>query len=398
MTPASAVLPSLDSTHETHPRSVAGSCSAFEVLLSCCREPRPGLIANRFPSAWTEADWDGFVALAEHHRVLPLVHAGLEQCHDLIPVRVRQRLQSLVLEHARSALWFTSEMLRIVRHLDDRGIPVIPYKGPVLAQALYGDVCLRQFGDLDFLVQDTDVFRARAALRELGYECEQKMTARQERAHLASHYEHTFSGARKRNLIELKWRILPRFYAVDFDFAGFFERAVTINIADVPLRTLCDEDLLLVLSVHAAKHAWNQLSLVADIARLAAQPDCDWNKIVAQTKKLRVERIVLANLCLARELFGMEMPAGFRAQSAELQNIVDQRIQALAHAQDVKPNPHYFRLMLQLREDWRDRTRFLWRLSTTPSAGEWSAVSLPEYLFPLYALVRLFRLSRRLLA
>jgi hypothetical protein len=56
----------------------------------------------------------------------------------------------------------------------------------------------------------------------------------------------------------------------------------------------------------------------------------------------------------------------------------------------------YFWLMIRARERWRDRTKFLWRLILTPSIGEWSAIRLPAQLFPLYRVVRIFRLLSRL--
>ena len=58
----------------------------------------------------------------------------------------------------------------------------------------------------------------------------------------------------------------------------------------------------------------------------------------------------------------------------------------------------YFRLMMDLRERRRDRASFLWRLWATPGAGEWSAIRLPGPLFPLYRVVRMFRLAGRMLS
>jgi hypothetical protein len=57
----------------------------------------------------------------------------------------------------------------------------------------------------------------------------------------------------------------------------------------------------------------------------------------------------------------------------------------------------YFRLMLRLRERNLDRLRFLSRLILTPGPGEWQAVRLPAELSPLYRLVRLSRLTARIL-
>jgi hypothetical protein len=56
----------------------------------------------------------------------------------------------------------------------------------------------------------------------------------------------------------------------------------------------------------------------------------------------------------------------------------------------------YFRLILQLRERRGDRWRYLWRLVWTPGEGDIAAVRLPEALFPLYRIVRMGRLMRKL--
>jgi hypothetical protein len=56
----------------------------------------------------------------------------------------------------------------------------------------------------------------------------------------------------------------------------------------------------------------------------------------------------------------------------------------------------YFRQILHLRERALDKLRFVFRLASTPSVGEWEAVRFPQPLFPLYRVVRLVRLARRL--
>ena len=56
----------------------------------------------------------------------------------------------------------------------------------------------------------------------------------------------------------------------------------------------------------------------------------------------------------------------------------------------------YFHLMLRTRERVRDRVRFVMRLILTPTETEWSLIPLPAWLFPLYRLVRVFRLIGKL--
>ncbi len=86
-----------------------------------------------------------------------------------------------------------------------------------LAEILYGNVALRQFSDLDLLIRSRDLPAVKSALAELGYHPALHLTPAAERAYLKSGYEYTFDGAHGRNLIEIKWQVLPRFYSIDFD-------------------------------------------------------------------------------------------------------------------------------------------------------------------------------------
>ncbi len=121
--------------------------------------------------------------------------------------------------------------------------------------------------------------------------------------YLKSGYEYTFDGARGRNLLEIKWQILPRFYAIGFDVNDFFERAVVVTIEGQKLRTLCDQDLMLVLCVHAAKHAWKQISSLCDIVQLARSRALDWFALQATAESLiGIMRIVAVTFLLAHKL------------------------------------------------------------------------------------------------
>ena len=289
-------------------------------------------------------------------------------------------------------------MLNIHRHLLARGLEVLPYKGPVLAEALYGNVAMRQFSDLDLLIRSGDLPAIKAALAELGYEPGLRLEKAAERDYLKSGYEYTFDGARGRNLLELKWQILPRFYSIGFDVNEFFQGASAVTIEGQRLRTLCDQDLMLVLCVHAAKHAWKQISWLCDIVQLARSRTLDWAALRAKAESLGIMRIVAVTFLLANKLLGAALPAELEVEKDEDAETLAQRIVQLIVAEgEFDPESMaYFRLMMELRERTRDRISFWWRLLSTPGAGEWSAVRLPGPLFPLYRVVRVFRLAGRL--
>ena len=380
----------------------------FDFLLACCASGSPSERADRIRRT-RPVNWKRVIDLAEHHGVIPQLYRSLSDTPDVAyPDSLRQSHQT----NAPKTLWLTRELSRILEKLNSGGIVALPYKGPVLAQILYGNVTQRQFSDLDLLISPFDLPRIKSALAELGYEPGIELTEREERDHLDSGYEYTFDSVHGRNLVEVQWRILPRFYSVDFEVEGFFDRSIASTLGGMTFRTLCAEDLLVVLCVHAAKHAWQQLSWLCDIAELARSRKIDWHVVQEQARRVGIQRIVAVSFFLAHKLLDAPLPHVLRAQGqkgapsklclgggfAAIENLANEIIPVLAEGADYNPESiSYFKLMIRGRERCKDRAKFLWRLIFTPSVGEWSAIPLPSPLFPLYPVIRLFRLMSRLM-
>jgi len=332
--------------------------------------------------------------------VVPLVLRRFGTLPEVVPPDALTLLGRSAHSNTYRSLWLTGCLTRVLDHLEKSGVAALAYKGPVLSQVLYGDVTMRQFADLDLLVQASDVPRALDAISQLGHVPSLRLSPRQQKAFLASGYEYALSGP-FRTMVELKWRVLPRFYAVDFDISEFFSRSLMVSVAGHTLPTFCHEDSLLVLCAHAAKHVWQKLSWICDIAQLVRSQKLDWNEVQRQAQRLGLQRIVAVTFLLAERLLHASLPSSVRSylqtdsKATELLcRILPTMLQAPGEY-DVESVP-YFRLMAALRERRRDRVRFFWRLAVTPGVGEWSAVQLPAPLFPLYRVVRMYRLGRRL--
>jgi hypothetical protein len=366
----------------------------FELLLACCAHRRD---SDRLAQALgSRIDCEIALRLAEHHRVLPALHAAMSGRDDL-PASIASDIRSRAEKNALKALRFSAELARIARAFAERGVEALAHKGPLLAQLLYGDPAMRQFGDLDFLVRPVDVARAKETLRDLGYELQLHLSPRQERAYLRSGYEYVFALGGQRNLLELQWRLLPGFYAVEFDIDAIFERSVEVTIEGFRVRTLGCEDLMLALCAHAAKHGWAQLGMLRDIATLS-DFQLNWGWILKEARRLGIVRILTISISLAAGLLGCGIPdaiasTGEIPSSEKLTHDLELRI---SDGQDPDTNSlQYFRDFARTREGWQDRARLATRLALTPSVGEWESVRIPGPLFPLYRLVRIGRLLKR---
>jgi hypothetical protein len=373
----------------------------WSLLLAVCSAVNPRETRERIQALVQSAlRWDVVLDLADRHGVQPLLYKALANFKEAIPSEPFLILAQRYQTNIHKALMLSRELIRVADELSALGIEVMPYKGLALAEAIYGDIGLRQSGDIDLFIHAADLARVRDALGHLGFTPHLQWSEAEQKSYLKSGYECAFDGTAGRNLLEVQWAIQPRFYAVDFDMEGAFRRGVVIPVAGHPMKTPSAEDLFIILSLHAAKHVWERLIWLCDLARLIERSTLDWEQIGSHAKRLGILRILRVGLLLANRLLGTLIAPSVETQIPEDKG--SELVAAEIEASFFKDNgfdvesASYFRLMLRLRERRRDQMRFLTRLIFTPGPGEWAVVRLPEPLFPLYRLVRVTRLAAKL--
>jgi hypothetical protein len=376
-------------------------------LLCACAIPNPSTdqLSCIAHANYSSLDWMNFLDLAEHHGILPLVARNLANHAPNLPAEIADVLRSTYEANLRRNLWFASELSRLHRHLEERQIRAIAYKGPLLAESAYGDIGLRSFSDLDFLISPIDFVRAKSALTEIGYRPSQQSPPAVERFFLRTGYERSFDSEAGKNLLELQWSLLPRFYAIDFESADFafnalFARAQPVEICGRIIRGLSPEDSLLALSVHAAKHLWTRLIWIADIAQTLHSHALDIPLVIARAQALGIKRILGVTVWLSNRLLGTVIPLEVTSLiegDSEVQKCGERCISRMSDSATYNfDSSAYFKEIAELRERPNDRLRYLWRLAWIPGPGDIAAVKLPEILFPLYHGVRAIRLLRKL--
>lgn len=367
--------------------------SASSEIVRACARPAlaPGIAARLDGLLGSAVDWPGVLRLAERHGLLPLVHHHLASRGAAVPASVSDELRSRARAVTGHNLMLTGELLRIVDRLQSQGIPVIPYKGPLLGLIAYGSLALRSFADLDLLIPRADVLEAKRLLLDDGYQPIYRLGPAEEAAYLRSECEYMLERGPLR--VELHWQILPRYFSVPLDMDGFWTRTTVASLAGATVRTLAPEDLLLALSAHATKHCWDRLELVASFAAVARRhPGIDWTALREAAARAGARRLLDVSLWLARELIELELPPA----------VMDDRVAgALAHevagrllAEDpeVLDWKEQVRFHLRARERSSDRLRYVMRLATTQTVDDWQLVALPSRAGGLYRVIRPLRL------
>jgi hypothetical protein len=254
------------------------------------------------------------------------------------------------------------ELGRILRALDEAGVPVIVLKGAALAEAVYGNIALRPMADLDLLVPHESLAPTLAALANLG--------------HLAADTE-TQDGAaatfenevmlRKAGpvavLTEIHWSLLDSpHYQHLLPMSWFWETAIPVRIEGAEVLVLGPEALLMHLCAHLALHHGGRgLLWLHDVAEALHhfRDRLDWDLLLAKAEEY--DLVLPLQLILPRvaEDWAAPVPPGFLQRLRRLEPSPQEvRVFNWLTARE-RPVAQRFWADLASMPGWRSRLRYL---------------------------------------
>jgi hypothetical protein len=142
-----------------------------ELLLCCTRTHIDSEIAERIKTLLQSRHRLGVPNPdCTRHGVIPLLYQSLSTtCPEAVPKTNLAQLRDYSHSNALHNLFLTKELLKLLNLFESHSIPAIPFKGPVLAVSAYGNLSLRQIGDLDILVRERDYHKAKELLLDQGH-------------------------------------------------------------------------------------------------------------------------------------------------------------------------------------------------------------------------------------
>jgi len=344
-------------------------------------------------------NWPEVVAIAERHRLSPIVYeiiAGTAQ--DLISPEQLNVLREATAPSKAAGMALLRELLRLHRLFDAAQILLIPYKGPLLAWVAYGSFIRREYSDLDFIVQQKYIPDAVVVLKSAGYRPEFDPREAHAGQDGFAPGQYSFLSHPQKILVEFHTERTLRYFPVPIDFEEVNSRLMTVEIGGRRLRTFSIEDTLVMLCVHGAKHFWERLGWVLDIAKLATVREVDWRLVAQIAAKMESTRVLLLGLYLAHDLFDTPLPGSMLEEICRdrtVQELAGKVYEQYAGISDpsagVLPRAVF---RFRLRDGIGQGLRHTLRLAMSPTESDRQIVRLPRWLTPLYMLVRPWRLLR----
>ncbi len=376
----------------------------MEFFLCCIRSRwHDRMPEHLIKTGQNDLNWEYILQAAIRHKVVPILyHAVNSTCKQAVPDVFLERLRKCYMGNTVRNLIISEKLIKLITLFEKSGIPVIPFKGPVMAQVVYGDVAMRQFADIDILVSSRDAVSAIELLVSQGLRPELALDSKQFAKYIKAKKSIELYDDKSNCAVDLHWEMTGGYSVVPFRFKELDLRKKDVDFMGRNVLSFSPENLLFCICFHGAKESWEKLDHICCVAELVnSGMNIDWNRVLKEAGRKHCEKIVLTGLLLAKQIAGVTLPV---LVDQKINN--DHRIKIFTEKlcrnlfQDAKmrktkhrPAWRFSSIHIQVRDTFLDKIRFGSQLLIAPTALEWKLLPLPSFLSFLYYILRPMRLA-----
>jgi len=373
-----------------------------KLVLNCVRNYFDNNLKNEIQSTLNHiSNWDILLEFADEKCLIPILHGELSKFHSgQIPNEFLDELNKRFRESARYNLILKSELLRIIDEFNKNGLNIIPFKGVILSELLYGDLSIRPFSDLDLFIGKEDFLKANELLLNLNYLPQFDINPISINNYFESVYFSNYTHKSSNIVIDLQWSIESMNYSFSLSLDKLINVSELSYISGKKVNTFSNEDLLILLSIHGSKHNWSRLIWICDIAKLLSSSySFDWNKIFNKCVELKCKRMFLISILLCKSLFNINIPEIVKSEiksDKRVHKLLEEICHSIFDNKKTK-NYKYFSPYIRSMDSLKDKVNFFINL-IRPTPLEYRIISLPQYMHFLYYPIRFSRLLRKYLS
>ena len=339
------------------------------------------------------------LAAAVRHRVVPLLCESVNRSAEATAEDIVAELRDLYRANALTLLSVGVEVRRVLDLLAGAGIACLLLKGISLAGRYYRDMARRHVGDIDVLVRAEQLRDAIQLLTAAGYSGGEEMLALSPKQWRFSLFSGQHVGLTTPDgvVLELHWRPMVNPFMFQYVWDDCLVARVDVMGAQVPC--LRDEECLLYLCAHGARHAWFRLKWLCDLPAVLVSRQWHWPTIFEMATRFACDDAVRLGLLLAHRLLVWPIPkevSEWIATGRDLGWACEEAIREMAEPEEWSQRTNApLRVWLRqlwfrwrFYDSWKTRAREVARYST--SSEDWKLLPLPDWLFWLYFPLRPF--------
>lgn len=383
----------------------------FQLLLHACQVYFDNTKKEAFGKALQTqpVDWKAVLHLTATHQIPYLLLQPLEMVGSpTVPDEVLNTLRQICKQIAFANLKNANELLRLLHLFEQEKLRVVPYKGALLAQTVYGNIGSRFSSDIDILIKRSDFAKIEQILLNEGYEPQMKISAAEKEHVLKYECEYNFNfydNGKRVFHVEPHWMLINKIAHVSVSLEDLEAHLTPVQLSGRTVLALDPEATLMTLCIHhGIKDAWWMLKLICDIGAIVKQyqDSMNWEKLLRLSQQFGIQNSVLLGLFLAYRLVGTVLPTAILEKIQKLnaiQKASDKIIADLMQDTLILPADKHRLTKMLWNMKMRDRTSDKWgvffshleRIAVL-TKRDYEFISLPPALHFLYYCIRPIRL------
>jgi len=339
------------------------------------------------------------IQISIRHGILPIVYHKLKT-FDHIDSDFLILLKEHYLKIAQKNILMTAELLKIIKLLESNNIPSLAFKGPSLAHMAYGDITLRQYNDLDILVDEKDIFLAAQLISSINYKSDNPLNFFKNQTLLNITSDLGLRNNKNNTYVELHWKLFRKKISILSKNIDLWNNYTNITIKNQNIKTLNNELLIVYLCTHGSKHMWERIEWILDIDKLIKNNNINWNRALIFAEKMHSVNTLLLGLSLINTLFGTNIPYNIQKLIKEKENIIFDLQQDTLELlnKTLEDNSYKVRIIdkviyhSKLYDSIFDKLKYYKAIILQPTIDDILYIELAPKLSFLYFIIRPFRL------
>ncbi|MDD2754215.1 MAG: nucleotidyltransferase family protein [Methanothrix sp.] len=294
--------------------------SEDKLLLYCARVNVSDDVAPKIKEILSaDIDWDEVIDRSLIQGISPMLYWNLSKINGgkSVPAEILANLRNMYYGNLTRNVLLYNELSNILKAFKELGIDVVVLKGAFLAEAIYKNVGLRLMRDIDLLIKEEDIQRAKMELANLMYYSPIFPSKLHEDWYTKWSEELQFISKNKNVLVDIHWDIQPVIGYPKIDINHLWENVKPTNIAGIDTLMLSPEYILLHLCLHLDKHLFSPsgppakpLRNFCDIAEVIRhyKESINWGYLLRISKNYGIEKQIYKGLFVASQCFEAFVP------------------------------------------------------------------------------------------
>lgn len=333
------------------------------IIESCKEEKNQELIKEKIT---TIKNWDDFISLSYSHGVFPLVYHALKEYKDILPQDLFLKLKSINMDISKYNMLMTSELIKVMKLLEENDIEAISFKGPTLSQSAYGDITLRQYVDLDILIKEEDLEKTYEILEinDLISTIEKEYV--NNKLFLEKNSDITFINKKNGINIEIHWKLFRNKFLSNLNNKNFFDEKYKIKVNNYDINIFYPEILLVYLCMHGSKHKWERIEWITDINKLLIkEQNIDWELIFKIAKSYACTKMLYLGIYISYLTYNSSIPKIYLKELEKetyqnmLKHIFEEMVKLNKTKSEIEKNLDSVKFHYLLHETFYEKVKFL---------------------------------------